>query len=242
MLYVLVGSDTKKARSKLHSLLDSLFKKKPDASFVKVDDETFEESQVVELVGGQGLFERKCIVQLDGVLKNKDYKDVLLKNIKEISSSENIFILIEEKIDKTTLTKLEKAAKLNNGAIQEFIEKNIPKKEKFNLFSLTDALGRRNKKSLWVLYQQALRNGISSEEIYGVLFWQFKSMILTSVSKSARDAGLNPFVFKKSSDFLKNYSKEELQTLSSSLISIVHDSRRGIHELDNALERFVLGV
>lgn len=242
MLYVLHGTDTKRARVKLHSLLDRLFEKKPDASFVKIDDETFEISQMTELIEGQGLFESKCIVLLDGVLKNKDSKDVLIKSLKEIVSSENIFILIEEKIDKGTLSKLEKAAKSGSGAVQEFVGKDIQEKKQFNVFKMTDALGRRNKKSLWVLYQEALKNGVSGEEIYGILFWQIKSMMLAGVSNSASEAGLNPFVFKKSTDFLKNYTKEEIQKLSSTLVRIAHDSRRGIHELDIALERFILGV
>lgn len=242
MLYVLHGGDTKKARVKLHSLLDNLFEKKPDASFIKVDDESFEASQMTELIEGQGLFESKCIVLLDGVFKNKDNKDVLSKSLKEIANSENIFILIEEKIDKGTLSKMEKATVSDKGRIQEFTLKEAPKKEEFNVFKMTDALGRRNKKSLWVLYQEALKNGVSSEEIYGILFWQLKSMLLADCSKSASEAGLNPFVFKKSTDFLKNYTKEEIQKLSSSLIRVAHDSRRGIHELDIALERFILVV
>ena len=58
MLYILCGTDTARAREKLHSLLDSLFKKKPDASFFHIDDEQFEERQLEELISGQGLFER----------------------------------------------------------------------------------------------------------------------------------------------------------------------------------------
>ena len=42
MIYFLHGTDTKKAREKLHTLLDSLRAKKPDAAFFKITEDNFE--------------------------------------------------------------------------------------------------------------------------------------------------------------------------------------------------------
>lgn len=238
MLYVLHGSDIEKGKDKLRELAQNLQSKKPDASFFRIDDESFDTSQLSELMEGQGLFENKYIVVFDRVFANAEAKEVVLKNLVSIADSQNIFILFEGKLDKKTITRLEKRAE----KIQVFEGKEKEKKEDFNIFALTDALGRRDRKNLWVLYRKAKQKGIPDEEIHGILFWQVKSMLLADGAKNSDDAGLNPFVYRKSLQFLKNYTEAEVKKLSSSLVSLSHDARRGLHEFDIALERFILGV
>lgn len=240
MIYLLYGTDTIKSRRKLHTLLDSLFVKKPDASFMRVDGENFDEGRIDEFVGGQGLFENKYIIVFDNLFTDKETKDAILKKIKEISQSQNIFIFLEEKLNKTELNRFEKYAE----KIQKIdVDQNLSASgRKFDIFSLTDAFGRRDRKGLWVLYQKAKLNNVSDEEVHGILFWQVKSMILSLSAKDAKESGLNPFVFRKSLGFLKNYSESELKRILSTLVSLYHDTRRGIHEMDTALERFILGI
>ena len=108
MIYFYYGTDTNKARIKAHELVDSLLKKKPDASFFRMDTENFNTSQLQEYIGGMGLFSNKYIVFLDRLSEKKDIKDEFLDKIKEISESENIFIVLEGKLDKATATKIEK--------------------------------------------------------------------------------------------------------------------------------------
>jgi len=67
-------------------------------------------------------------------------------------------------------------------------------------------------------------------------------MLLAHTSSTADEAGLNPFVYQKAKQGTRKYSPEELKQLSSSLVSLYHDARRGKHGLDEALERFVLSV
>ena len=93
----------------------------------------------------------------------------------------------------------------------------------------TEDAARRDKKQLWILYTQAKREGISDEEIHGILFWQVKAMLLAARSKDAGAAGLNPFVYSKSKGFLKNFEEKEVENISSSLVTLYHDSRRGKH-------------
>lgn len=238
MLYVLYGSDIEKGKDKLHGLVESLQKKKPDASIFRIDDEHFDTSQLSELIEGQGLFENKYIVVFDSVFANAEAQEAVLKNLASIADSQNIFIILEGKLDKKTISRLEKKAE----KVQVFEGEVSKKKEEFNIFSLTDALGRRDRKVLWVLYRKAKQRGIPDEEIHGILFWQVKSMLLSSGAKNSDDAGLNPFVYRKSLQFLKNYTDEEVKKLSSTLVSLSHDARRGLHEFDIALERFILGV
>jgi DNA polymerase III delta subunit len=218
MIYLLHGTDIIKSRKKLHTLLDSMFAKKPDASFVRVEAGEFDENQLQEFVGGQGLFTNKYIIVFDNLFADKNTKEVLLKSLKDISKSQNIFIFLEEKLNKTEFKKFEKYAE----KIQEFGGEIIKKDKKFDIFSLANALGKRDKKGLWVLYQKAKLNNIADEQIHGILFWKIKDTILSSRHSS--------------------YSQDELKKLSSSLVSVYHDTRRGIHEMDNAMERFILGI
>lgn len=239
MLYVLHGTDTIKAREKLDSLLESLHKKKPDASVIRIDDEQFNASALDELISGQGLFERKQIIIFNNVFRDEDAKKTVLQSINDIATSQNIFILFEEKLDKKTLSKFQKHAE----KIQEFDRKDShDAKKPFDIFSLTDAFGKRDKKKLWVLYQKARMHNVSNEEVHGILFWQTKSMLLAGNALNAREAGLNPFVYKKAAEFQKNYSETELKTLSATLVSLYHDARRGIHDLGISLERFMLDI
>ena len=218
MIYLLHGTDTIKSRKKLHALLDSMFAKKPDASIVRVEVGGFDENELKEFVGGQGLFVSKYIIVFDNLFTDKEVKEVLLKNLKEISKSENIFIFLEEKLNKTELNKFEKYAE----KIQIFGGLTSEKSDKFDIFSLANALGKRDKKGLWVLYQKAKLNNIADEQIHGILFWKVKSMILSA----GRGA----------------YSQDELKKLSNSLVNLYHDTRRGVHEIDSAMERFILGI
>ncbi len=249
MLYLLHGSDFKKSRKKLHSLIDSLLKKKPDASFFKLDSSSFTENQLDELVEGQGLFEQKYIVQMDGLLENTKTRDFVVDRLKEIGESDNIFVFIEEKITKPVLKKVEKIAQKVQEL--ELSEKSSGRKfgviggseldlGEFNIFNLADAFGKKDKKNLWVLYQKAKMRNIPDEEIHGILNWQLRSMLIAQKTKTAQESGLKPFVFNKSLRFSKNFDDGELEKLSSKLVSIYHDTRRGLCEFDVEMERFVL--
>ncbi len=227
------------ARRKSRELLNALLKKKPDASSFRFDADTFTDSTLDEFVGSQGLFENKYIVVFDRVFLNKEAKEEIVKNIEAIANSSNIFILLEGELDKKTLGILSKKA----DKVQEFpLKGKTEKKESFNMFALADAFGKRDKKELWMLYLEALRNDAAPEELHGILFWQLKSMIISHVSSDAKTAGLNPFVFKKSKSFAKNYSLQELKELSSRMVAMYHDAHRGLVEFEVALERFVLGL
>ncbi len=240
MLYVLYGTDQKKAREKLHKLTEALLLKKPDASFSYVDEEKFSRAYLEALISEQGLFESKQIIVLSNILKNKEIKEFFLTHKKAIGLSSNIFFLIEGALDKTVVSKLQKVSE----KVELFGESllNVKKEIKFNVFALADALGTRDRKRLWVLYQKAKLLNVADEEIHGILFWQTKNMLLTLKSKSLSETGLNPFVYKKAQSFLKNYSKEDLESMMNVLVAFFHDSRRGKYDFAMVLEKFTLKV
>ncbi len=70
----------------------------------------------------------------------------------------------------------------------------------------------------------------------------YKETKYTRNCKTQKESGLSPFVFRKANQFAKNYSENELQKLSSNLIDIYHNARRGVKPLDIELEKFTLNI
>jgi len=236
MLYFLYGTDTDKAREKARELLASLQKKKPDAAVFRIEPEKWSAVHLEELIGGQGLFSQKMLIFLDRVFENEEAKAAVEDNLKEIEKSDNIFIFLEHKVPKALLLQITDVAE----KILEFENKAEKAKLDFNIFSLTEAFGKKDKKKLWVLYQKALQTDAAPEEIHGILFWQIKSMILTGSAPNAAAAGIAPFAYTKAKSFLRNFSHGELLSLSSKLVRMYHDAHRGIHDFEIALERLIL--
>lgn len=218
MLYFFYGSDKDKAREKANALIESLCKKKPDAEVFLLDSEHWSERELDELIGGQGLFNKTYIVQLVSLFENVEAKEAFLKKLKDVADSPNIFVMLEGVLDKETLLDITEHAE----KVQVF-EKNKTEKKKFEIFSLADALGKRDKKDLWVLYQHALLEGIAPENINGVLFWKVKSMLTARYPN-------------------RYWNTDELKKLSSRFVALYHDSHRGVHEFPLALERLILTI
>lgn len=216
MIYFYYGTDIKKNRDKAHDLIDSLQKKKPDASFFQINSENFDSSKLQEYIGGQGLFSNKYIVFLDRLSEKKEIKDLFVESIKEVAGSNNIFIILEGKIDKATSTKIEKKAE--KSIKSDLIEKEG--KVDSRIFEIANVFDRKNKKELWLVYRELIENGNSPEEIHGVLFWKVKTMLL--------------------SDYYRSWKKEELIVMLDKLVSVYHESRRGLHELETGLESLIL--
>ncbi|MFA6338579.1 MAG: hypothetical protein WCW87_00755 [Candidatus Paceibacterota bacterium] len=226
--------------------------KKPDAAYIKFDNESISPERLEEVIGGQGLFSIKSIVEISNVLSDKKSKDVLMDKVKEIAESENVFIIRETKVNKPELEKFKKYAK----QVQCFelkVKKEVGRKfglgdgnffslQDFNVFSLADALGNRDKKNLWILYQKANQLNIPAEEIHGLLFWQFKTIALSRLAKSAEEADLKPFVYSKSKRYAQNFTEKETKSFLSRLVSMYHDSHRGIYDFNIALEKFILSL
>ncbi|MBI2474479.1 MAG: hypothetical protein HYV68_02140 [Candidatus Taylorbacteria bacterium] len=236
MLYLIYGNDWQKARAKAREILDALRKKKPDAALVALEEGGLSDEKLDELCGSQGLFERKFIVMSDRISGDVSYAEILENKLPAIAASENVFIFLEDAPKASLLKAFEKYA----AKVQEF--KKLEKKERFNSFALADALGERNKEKLWVLYQMAMSEGLTAEELHGTLFWQIKTLRAASRAKSAAEAGLKPFVWSKAKRFLSKWQPEDLSKVSGQLVALYHDSRRGEHEMETGLEKWILDL
>ncbi|MDE2213176.1 MAG: hypothetical protein KGJ34_01435 [Patescibacteria group bacterium] len=140
-------------------------------------------------------------------------RDALLEIMEGLSESPHIFIFEEEKVTAKILTQLTKS-----GAHVDEL-KRPEKKEAFNIFEISAALARADRKGLWLLLTKALRDGIAPENVAGVLAWKARTMLA---------AAQTPLERKK------------LERVSRELVVMYHDSHRGAGDLGLLLERFAL--
>ncbi|MDP3875316.1 MAG: hypothetical protein Q8Q22_02240 [bacterium] len=112
----------------------------------------------------------------------------------------------------------------------------------FNIFALTDALGARQRKEAWILYQKALSLGLSAEEIFFKIVWQVKSMLIASKTKNVGETDMKMFPYSKAKSFLKNFKSGELEKLSESLAIGYHRARRGEAEIETLVEKLLLSL
>lgn len=236
MLHVIYGKDREKGRARFRALREGLIKKCGEEHIV-LEGEISKEV-LHSFAATQGLFGGTTLHTFDCVFDKKTEQEVLLEHANELRLSPNLFLVFEPELDK----KIADGILETKAEVEEFAGKKVDTRPEFNIFSLGDALGRRNKKELWVLYQEALGAGLSSEEISGTLFWAVKNLALMKNAKPGDDAGMSPFVAKKSRDFAKNYSEQEIKNLSHALVTLHHEDHRGGEPMDIAIERLILGL
>jgi len=233
MLYVFFGTDTTNVRKEAFDFLDTL--QNDDTEVVKITHTDYVSGMIAELAQGEGLFGTIQIVVLDTLSEDEIVESEILNNLDLLKDSSNHFILIEGSYDAARKKKVTKYA-------EKISEKKAGKKERFNVFSLTDAFLRKDKKSLWLLLSNAWKEGVSNEEIIGILFWQIKILRLVSKTGSPEEAGQKPFVYQKAKQSLQNFKEGELDELSKSIVSIYHDGHLGRVDLNIALEKWVLDI
>ena len=253
MIYLFHGTDKTKARGMAHQAVMAAQKKHAEAEFFRLNNENFTESKLDELIMSQGLFYSGSIVFADSLFDDTEIGEILIKKIKEISESPNFFVFLEGKLNKKELEKFAKyTQKVENF---EKPERRLTKKEelhakgeKIDFFEFADTLGERNKRQLWTIYQEALREEVNSEEVHAMFFWQVKAMLCAVKTKDAGEAGLNPYVYSKSKEYAKNYGKtreeaeEKLRQMSATLCDMYHEAHRGKIDFAVGLERFILGL
>lgn len=238
MLYVIYGTDFKKTKNKFDLLISSLLEKRKDAVLYRTNSLDWNGERFLELITSQALFETKYICALNHIFENTEARDLFLERVKEVNESENVFILLEDSIKKADLELITQ----NSTKIENHDRKGIEERSTFNIFSITEAFGKRDRKNLWVLFEKAKFEKIATEEIFWKINWQLKSMHIAKNSKDATESGLKPFVYQKSKSFSGNYKDVELGKMSEDLLKIFHDSRLGLRDFDTSLESFILSI
>jgi DNA polymerase III delta subunit len=236
MLYVYFGTDTEKVADKANATIATLKKKRADAQVFVFEGAFTDSTPLDELIEARGLFVDKHVVVLKQPFETEASRDIVLERVERLGTSENIFILVEGKVLAEHKRKLEKHATQAEEHTKKAEERD------FSGFALGDALGARDRRALWTEYMLARRSGSEPEVLHGTLTWAVRSMILASRCASADEAGMKPFGYSKFKRFAKNYTPEELLTLSRQLITLYHEARWGKHDLAIATERWTLGV
>ena len=116
----------------------------------------------------------------------------------------------------------------------------IKKQKFFPDFAFTDAITNKDKKEAWIQYQRELASGLVAEQLFWAVTKQIKNLLLTLRTKTAIEADLNPFVYKKLKSGLINFKEGELEEISLSLVVGYHDARRGKGDIDMLVEKTLL--
>lgn len=114
--------------------------------------------------------------------------------------------------------------------------------QQFNVFTLTDAFGRRDRKNSWIIYQKALSAGLSAEEVFFKIMWQIKSMLLAYKTKDVGETDMKPFPYSKAKSFLKNFKIQEIEKFSEDLVVGYHKARRGEGDIESMVEKVLLSL
>lgn len=232
MLYLILGNNKQ--------LIEKWVKKvSKNLALLKMDQFNFDsailrgELESVSLFGGQ-----ENAIFLSDISDNSDHFEFLESFISIlISSSKNVFI-VESNLLKTDLEIFE-----SKGV--EIIDLR-EKKEKewgYSPFALQDAIGERNIKNIWVEYQKLRQLGIESEDLIHKVMSKVRDMNAILKGATKEDLAIkSDFPFNKSKRDLKNWKPADLENFYTKLVSIYHESRMGVEELDLALEKALLSL
>jgi len=210
MIDVFLGTDSKKARAALHAAMG-----KVEGSIIRLTDTSAIEDVRAALRGG-GMFAQVRIILFDRLSDNAELWHTVLDSLEQLAQTPERQFLIEEKVDAATKRLFAKYA----ASMQTF-DAAKKGKERPSVFAMVDYLRARDKKRLWVAYQQELAQGNAAEAIHGVLFWGVKQALLAARSTQDIERG---------------------KKLIITLTELPHESRRRGEELEYALERFILTV
>jgi len=238
MFYLFHGSDLEKVKTKADQLVASLLDKKPNVSLFKFNRENWQQNIFEESISGQTLFDKKYLVVGAGVLGNKEALEFLIANIDGVVASPNIFIFYEDTLPSEVLSQI--IPKANKVVTFDSLEKK--KKPDFNIFSLADSLGTKDRRGLWLSFMKARLAGIAPEEIFWQFYRQVKNMILVSSGQDLDLLKMHPFVVKKTTSAASKFSQTQLKTMFSHLVDIYSSAHSGQVDLDIALEQFVLEI
>ncbi len=238
MLYFFYGDDIVEVKKRALRLVESLRERKPQASYFTVSPDNWREFSLEELLHGRTLFEQNYIVLGDRLshLPAEDWEAVV-SSLETMAGSSHVFLLVEQQLNSGTFKKIEKYA--DRSEIRSS-QKGGPSVQEFDVFALTEAAANRQKGKSWELFHLALQSGKRPEEIYGLLFWQFKTIVLAARTSGAEEAGVKNFPYQKARRFQRNFSFEELENKLYQLTLISYTGYSGKRTLSEELERFLL--
>jgi DNA polymerase III delta subunit len=232
MLHVFFGNDTETVRRSAYAKIEELRKHSASLAVSQLEATAYVTGQLLALSATVSLFGGEEAYIIDTPEENLVYKEELLRDATALARSPVHFIVITG-----PLLAPEKKALLKADSQNEYKREALVR---FNSFSLAEALSRKDKRSLWLLLQEAAAARLPAEEIIGMLWWQLKTLRLAERTTSAAEAGIKEFPYNKAKRALANFKPGEVEMLSRSLLRLYHDGHAGKRDINLALEEWVL--
>jgi len=212
MLYLFSGDNVKEKNLSYEKFMKSL---PTGMETFSVNGNDFNPTQIESFYSGSSLFSPISAVLFRDVLEREEVRDFILDKLNPMSQSDNSFIFVEGKLNKSVLDAFKKArAEIN------VFELPKEKKEKFDNFLVANAFSQKDKLNLWIYFRQAVDKGVGMEELIGVLFWKIKDMILKG-------------------NFSK-FSEEQLRDFAARLSYLLPQARKKGVDAESAFEKFLL--
>lgn len=178
--------------------------------------------------------------------KIQEFKLLDATKLRDWFASKKISLQIAEAIIAKCSSDLWRASKeIEKYELGEKMVKSDETKE-YNPFAICDAFAEKNKVKAWIIYQQALNQGIPTEEVFFKILWQIKNLLLvkklmnSGVDNIAKETGLHAFVASKAIKATQKFSEEELENYSYQMLKIYHKERRGESELPIEFEKMII--
>jgi len=230
MIQLYHGTDTISARTKALAVANAT-----EMKIERFESENFVVGSIRDAAEAVSLFGDLSTYIIDTPSTNPDMWLELIQMAEALAASTQMFIIVDNNL---TVVQL-KPLKIYLNKVELFTK---DKANSFNTFALADALANRDKKTLWILLTEAVRNGLKAEEIIGMLWWQVKSLRLAAITTSAKEAGMKDFPYNKAKRALRNFKPGELENISHQLLVVYHEGHGGEKDIWVGLEEWVLGV
>lgn len=238
MIYAVVGNGNPKAIEKYRFLKEQFFRKYPNAQRLSFTEETLDAKEIFDAASQQSLFGGAYLVSCFRLSENAVIKEIFSDLIAVMWKSENHFLLFEHSLDKKSLALIEE-----HGKLYSFVPATTALE--YNVFSLPQKVGERDRKGAWIELQRARMVGVSDDELLRPLLWQMKTILLVHPAlggASVEESGLKPTVYSRALSYGENYSREELNELSFALAMLPSRVVSGEVEMDIALESIILSI
>ncbi len=233
------GEDETRARRAAREGVAKRRAASPTSPLIELAGENVSLENLQEVFHSQPLLGGETIVFFDHGLENPALAGFITKNLTAFVSSRNQFIFLEDKSGAALGSAITKAG----GTVEEF---KLPPKTKqldpeaVKLFALAAALGNRDRKQAWLLYHDARRDEIPAEEVFWKFVWKVKTLLIVETAKVGDTLPLKPYPLSQAKRQVKGYKSGELASLSSRLVRLYHEARRGRTDFDLALEQLIL--
>lgn len=193
-------------------------------------------SNVLGFLGQRGMFATKLTLILDHPLDDADGEALVEAHIKDFSDADADVIIIEDSLPAALKKKIPTSAEVKLFDLPLAPEPEPPP----NVFALTDAFTAGDRKRAWVTYRTLVESGVEPEEVHGALAWSVRSMVLAAKTKSAAEAGMKDYPYRKAKSAVQKIGLPKAEALSTELVDLYHHSRMGRGDLEELVEVFLL--